>query len=343
MSFETVTKPSEAIEETRNIIRACLPESDAWKLNVFDIMARVMGGVAWTALNLARRGADAYLDPAKQEGQALDRYAAQPCIGLARLPESPAVGTIRVAASAALIPAGTVFTDSCGTAFTSTEDAFSVGDIITVPVVSALSGAAVNSPVNQPLEWAGEGHAFSNGIYGGADVECDADFLLRIYAARRKTLFFGSTGSIIDVLLGEPGVSRAFEYEDGMVVMIGVVMEGTYPCGTATEADLDGFRAMFEDECLQGFCGPPCLSAVESRTLAPEITWTKPPQDICAIQKAMQDWLRANYGFGDAVSGCDIAVFLKTHFPEYGPVLDACKDWPSFCGIWNCVELVGCD
>lgn len=344
MSFENIHSVRDAIEETRRIIRTCAPESDAWKMpNPFGILAIVLGGLAWTALNEARNGVDARLDPSKQSGAALDRYAAGPKIGLTRYAATVSTGFVRISGStASVIIKGTRFTDACGTVFETTASATVVNGVASVPVTSLVAGAAVNSLEGQPLAHDGDGAAVSGGIFGGYDVECDDDFRFRIFAAEATCSFFGSADGYIDILMGQPGVTRAWAYEDGTCAGIAVLMENKYPCGVPLEADLIALSAVFAEECAASIFGTPCLAAGAQRTIYPEIAWTKPPEDLCEIEAAMTEWLRATFGPMEPLPAAALAAWLSENYSDYGPQYTCGGAYPAFCGVYNCVELVGC-
>ena len=344
MSSVEISSVDDAVNEARATLRACLPESDAWKQpNPFDAFAVLMGGMYWTAVNEARRGADLRLDPTMMQGSDLDRYAAGPKLGLTRMAATPAQGLVSITDASAPVPPGTIFTASDGTTYTTANGGVLVGDEVTLTVAATQAGFTTNSLPGRPLSYTGDGSAVSVGIYGGQDAECDEDLLLRIFAAERTDCYFGSPDSLTEVILGQPGVTRAVTYEDGYCVMIAVLMEQSFaPKGTPPQAALDELAAVFADECLAPahFC--PKIVPMEARTIAPEMTWQKPPEDICFVQQAMQDWMRQTFGFGDPVPGHFIQNWLDTEFGEYGPMLVECKGYPAFCGVYNCVELVGC-
>lgn len=343
VDISSAETPNEFIEAVRSTFRAYVPESDAWaQPNFFSINATVIGGLAWSAYNEARNGLDMRLNPQTAAGEYLDLIAATPPLNLTRYGPTQSTGSVSVNfPSLATVPAGYQFESADGTVYTVTATTPLVAGIGTVPVISAGTGAAVNALNNQPLE-AVDGQAVSLGIYGGRDTESDDAFRARLYASQSRVAFFGSQCSYEREMLAIPGVTRAWAYNDGMVSKIAFLMEGTYPCGEPTAADIETAEEHFADECLTNLYS--CLVFESAKTLKihPAIEWTNCPDDICEIETAMQEWLRANYGLGQGVRSCDIERWLQDNYPDLGPRISCCEDYPATaCAVYNCVELVG--
>lgn len=341
VDFASAESEQEFIESIRDIFRAYVPESDAWaQPNFFSVNATVVGGLAWSAVNEARRGFDMRVNPQTAIGEYLDLIAATPPLALVRRPATVATGDIIVSDwPNATIPAGTMFETAAGVKYTTTETVNVGGAFTIVSVASVLSGKAMNSPQNQPMT-SGNVSALSLGVFGGFDAETDDQFRSRIYAEQTKYTFFGSACSYERMMLSYPGVSRAWAVEDGGVAKIVFLMEDKYPCGVPQDEDIAGIKEYFNDPCLTPLFFCPDFQPACSLSIDLVIDWTEAPDDICAIEAAFEGWLRANYGVGDGVRGCDIDAWLKDSYPEYGPVIECCEDFPAVsCCIYNCANL----
>lgn len=341
VDFASAESEQEFIESIRDIFRSYVPESDAWaQPNFFSVNATVVGGLAWSAVNEARRGFDMRVNPQTAVGEYLDLIAGTPPLALVRRPATVATGDLIVTGwPTANIPAGTMFETAAGVKYTTTESVNVGGSFTVVPVASVLAGAANNSLQNQPMT-SGNVSAISLGIFGGFDAETDDQFRARIYAEQTKYTFFGSACSYERLLLSYPGVSRAWAVEDGGVAKIVFLMEGKYPCGVPQDEDIAGIKEYFSDPCLTPLFFCPDFQPACSKSIDLVIEWTEAPDDICAIEAAFEEWLRANYGVGDGVRGCDIDAWLKDSYPEYGPRIECCEDFPAVsCCIYNCANL----
>ena len=341
MSFENAETESEFIDAIRSIFRAYVPESDAWaKPNFFDINATVIGGLAWSGYNEARNGIDARLNIRTVQGEALDLLAATPPLNFFRLGERPAMGSVKfISDTVATVNAGEVFTTADGVEYTATETVTLVDGMAEIPVTSNASGIDQNSLPNQPLDTVLDGEVYSCGIVGGADVECDEDFRNRIFAERSKSFFFGSQKSYENIVNGYPGVTRVYTL-GGYILPI---MDGTRPCGIPTCQDLENIADSFNEPCLTPAGCAPTLALATGKVFAPEINWCKAP-DFCAVELAIQTWLRANYGLGDSISAADFLSFLNSEFRGFGATLGACCDFSAEPHeIYSCVEIIhGC-
>jgi len=343
VDITTAETPAEFIEAVRSTFRAYVPESDAWaQPNFFSVNATVIGGLVWTAWNEARNGIDMRLNPQTAQGEYLDLIAAFPPLNLTRYGPTQANGFVAVNFPAlASVPAGYQFEAADGTIYTATATTALTAGVGTIPVVSTATGSVVNALNNQPLIAAG-GQAVSLGIYGGRDTESDDAFRARLFSAQSRPAFFGSACSYEREMLAIPGVTRAWAYSDGLVSKIAFLMEDTYPCGNPTQADIDVVEAHFADERLTNLYS--CLTFEGAQTLKinPVIEWTNCPTDLCEIQTAMNEWLRENYGLGDGVKTADIDCWLKQTFPDLGPSIACCVDYPPVaCAVYNCAELIG--
>lgn len=341
VDFASAESEQEFIESIRDIYRAYVPESDAWaQPNFFSVNATVVGGLAWSAVNEARRGFDMRVNPQTAVGEYLDLIAGTPPLALVRRPATVATGEIIVSGwPDATIPAGTMFETAAGVKFTTTETVNVGGAFTIAEVVSVLAGSANNSLQNQPMT-SGNVSAISLGIFGGFDAETDDQFRARIYAEQTKYAFFGSACSYERMMLAVPGVSRAWAIEDGGVAKIVFLMEDKYPCGTPLVEDIEEIKAFFDDPCLTPLFFCPDFQPACSRPIDLVIEWTEAPDDICAIEAAFEEWLRVNYSIGEGVRGCDIDAWLKDSYPEYGPVIECCEDFPAIsCCVYNCANL----
>lgn len=341
VDFASAESEQEFIESIRDIYRAYVPESDAWaQPNFFSVNATVVGGLAWSAVNEARRGFDMRVNPQTAVGEYLDLIAGTPPLALVRRPATVATGEIIVSGwPDATIPAGTMFETAAGVKFTTTETVNVGGAFTIAEVVSVLAGSANNSLQNQPMT-SGNVSAISLGIFGGFDAETDDQFRARIYAEQTKYAFFGSACSYERMMLAVPGVSRAWAIEDGGVAKIVFLMEDKYPCGTPLAEDIEEIKAFFDDPCLTPLFFCPDFQPACSRSIDLVIEWTEAPDDICAIEAAFEEWLRVNYSIGEGVRGCDIDAWLKDSYPEYGPVIECCEDFPAIsCCVYNCANL----
>lgn len=345
MDFLTTESEAEFIESIRSIYRAYVPESDAWASpNFFDINAIVIGGMAWSAVNEARNGIDARLNPQTAVGDNLDRIAGFPPLNLVRFGETQATGTVTVSGSSlTFIPAGQTFTTAAGIEFTADADTPLAAGEGQVAVTSTQSGSANNSIEGQPLDMTGDGTAFSDGIFGASDVECDDEFRQRLFSAQSSFHFFGSACSYETAMLAQTGVSRAWAVEDGGVAKILFLMEGTYPCGEPTQADIDAIKASFDDACLTNMFFCPNFEGAKSLTISPTVNWTNGAPDQCEVEDALRNWLRENYSINEGVDHCEIQTFLSATYPDEGPVLDdCCQDYDAVCNaVYNCVEVIG--
>lgn len=348
--FNDTDSEAEFIEKVRGIFRAYVPESDQWaKPNFFDINATVVGGMAWTALNEARNGIDARVNPRTASGVFLDILAAQPPLSLIRLEATLATGTIRVEnlTEGDTVDAGTSFKTLAGNEYVTTE-AVDVpeGGIVDLPVTSVLTGLDQNSPKFQPMVYLGTGKAYSLEIFGGNDVECDAQLRRRIFAARQSTVFFGSSCSLENFISAQAGVTRAWAVEDGGVPKMYFLKEDTNPPnGQPTAADIQEITDLLNEDCNSPMFFCPVICAPETLVLAPELRWCGPVTDelVCEITEAMTVWLRANYDLGESIKSSDIQIFLEDNYPETKPqLLDDCVYNPDCNAIYNSVELVGC-
>jgi Baseplate J-like protein len=343
VDFVDAANEQQFIESTREIFRAYLPESDAWAYpNMFSIYATVIGGLAWSSVNEARRGFDARINPQTATGDNLDLIAAQPPLNLLRNGATLSTGMLSVTGwTLATVPVGYQFQTASGKQYVTTSGAVLTAGAGLLSVKSVITGAAQNSPMGQQLTAAG-GTAKSLGIFGGFDIETDDQLRARIYAARREFNFFGSSCSYIDALKGFPGVTRAWPVEDGLMSYIVIEMADAYPCGSPLPADITAIENYFTTACLTPLCAPPCFKPVKGLTIHPEITYKDCAADICEINAAMQAWLRANYDLGEGVQACDIRAWLQENYGELGPVISCCEDYPPVCNaVYNCVELIG--
>lgn len=347
VDFATAETPQEFIEAVRATFRAYVPESDAWaQPNFFSVNATIIGGLAWTAWNEARNGIDMRVNPQTASGEYLDIIAAQPPLFMTRLGPTGSNGYVLVNLPAlAVVPAGYQFKTAGGIVYKATAETALTGGIGTVPVASVLTGSSVNSPNNQPLQ-TGDGTATSLGIYGGNDTENDDNFRRRMYAARSNSVFFGSACSYETAMLGIPGVSRAWAVVDGLVPKIMFLMEDKYPCGNPcgepTLEDINDVQAYFADECLTNLYSTMVFEAAKSMVISPAISWDICPDNLAEIEDNMQAWLRANYDLGDGIRAIDIDRWLHDSYPDLGPSLICCNDYPPICGaVYNSVELIG--
>jgi hypothetical protein len=343
VDFVDAANEQQFIESTREIFRAYLPESDAWAYpNMFSIYATVIGGLAWSSVNEARRGFDARINPQTATGDNLDLIAAQPPLNLLRNGATISTGMLSVTGwTLATVPVGYQFQTASGKQYVTTSGAVLAAGAGLLSVKSVMTGAAQNSPMGQQLTAAG-GTAKSLGIFGGFDIETDDQLRARIYATRREFNFFGSSCSYIDALKGFPGVTRVWAVEDGPYAYIAVEMADAYPCGTPMPSDLAAMEAYFITACLTPVCAGPCIEGVESLVIHPQITWEVCPEQVCDVEQAMRDWLRANYDLGEGVQACDIRAWLQENYGELGPVVSCCEDYPPVCNaVYNCVELIG--
>lgn len=344
MSLENAETEKEFIEGVRNIFRSYVPESDAWaKPNFFDINSTVIGGLGWSAFNEARNGVDARINIRTAIGESLDILATTPPLNIRRLGQRFAEGIVRVICSSeTIIPKGTEFETENGIIYKSQEDVPVVDETAELRVTSCSTGRDQNSIPNRPLSFGLDGKAFSLGIVGGDEVECDEDFRSRIFASSQTTKFYGSAQSYENVIKGYPGV-RSVLVDCGTIY---VLMDNSFrPKGIPTPQDLENIAAIFEDECL---LPANCLGELEPalvHTIAPEIRWCEPP-DFCEVEASFNDWLNENFGIGQVVSAVDIQRFLLENYSEYGPSLSTkcdCFYDPCYNGIVGCVELIhGC-
>ena len=333
----------EFIESVRAIFRAYLPESDAWQSpNFFSINATIVGGLAWSAFNEAQNGLDLRINPQTAVGEYLDIIGGQPPLFLTRYGPTKSTGSVSVNFPSVLsIPVGYVFTAANGVEYKVTAVTALTAGVGTVPVISTGTGALQNSLIGQPLIGAA-GQAISLGLYGGNDGEDDESFRNRIFATQSKPTFFGSACSYENELKTITGVSRAWATEDGLVASIRFLMEKKYPCGVPLQADIDAVKAHFAQDCLTNMFFCPVFEPAVSLIISPEVTWGACPTDICEIEKAMQDWLRANYDISEGVTICEVENWLQQTYPEFDPKIKCCTDFPPVCGaVYNCVELVG--
>lgn len=343
VDFASATNEAGFVESVRDIFKSYVPESDAWaEPNFFSVNSTIIGGLMWTAFNEARNGFDARVNPQTATGEYLDQIAASPPLYLIRLGAQKASGLVDVNFPAAtVIPIGYEFQSAGGVKYQATETVTLVSGIGTIPVSSVGVGSDQNSLIGQTLTSA-DGDALSQGVFGGADAECDRQLRQRIYAERRKACFFGSPQSYIDVMLGIPGVTRAWVVQDGFTVKIQFLMEDKYCCGVPLDADIDAITAQFADDCLTSLCICPIFEPAKSLVISPDICWTECPPETEVVETALQGFLRANYDIGEGVEICDLQGFLRDTFPEYGPSIKCCDDYPADpCGVYNCVELIG--
>lgn len=343
--FQPDDTEADVINKVRGIYRAYVPESDAWQEpSFYGINATIQGGLAWCAINEARNGIDARLNPSTAVAPYLDMIVALPPCRMTRNAPTKAGGIIMVKDSSLVaIPGGYVFTTAAGVTYTAdatvTLDADGAG---LVQVTSTGTGTAVNSPVDQPFEFS-DGTAQSLGIAGGYDQEdCEA-LRRRYFAKRQECLPFGSPCWYQSQLEGRPGVTRSWFIKDGGAAKLVFLMENKYPCGVPLQVDIDEINAFFDDECKTGLCFCPVFCPAKSLTISPEICWTNgAPENVCDIADAMSQWLRQNYDLGQGVPSAQIQCFLDAAFPQYGGVIKCCKDYPPVCeAVYNCVELVG--
>ena len=343
--LSTQDSETEVIEKVRGIFRAYIPESDAWKSpSFFDVNAIVVGGIAFSAMNEARGGIDARVNPATAVGPFLDAVAATPPLSLTRRNPTPATGFVSVSCpDLSVIPAGYTFETADGVSYVANSNVDLAGGEGLVEVVSTLTGAEQNSPQNQPFVMPLGCSAVSQGIYGGNDRECDAQLRRRIFAARADYIPLGSPcwyESAVPAAID--GVTRTWFTRDGGMAKIIFLMEDKYPCGTPQQSDIDELKSYFNDECRIGLCFCPVFCAAKSGVIAPEICWSVDPDDICEVQEVMQEWLRANYDLGDAINTSEIQCFLNDYFPQYGGKIKCAKSYPAECDlVYNCVELIG--
>ncbi len=343
-----ISTDSEAgfIQEVRDIFRAYVPESDAWaKPNFFDINATVIGGIAWSAVNEARRGFDLRANLQTAHGQYLDLLASQPPLNLFRLGATSSNGSIIVSGwPSALIPGGTVFESAAGIKYKALADVVNVaGQPTTVAVASVLAGDMVNSQAGQPLQ-SGDATAVSLGIFGGFGEETDYQFRNRIYAEKTKYCFFGSAESYQRLLLGYRGITRVWALQDGGVATIAFLMEDTYQCGVPLQSDIDAVQEYLSDPCLTPLYFCPNIQPACAKSINPVVNWTIEPDDLCDVQESMTQWMRATYDLGDGVAGCEIQAWLSANYPDNGPSIDACINYDSVpCCVYNCAILEGCD
>lgn len=341
VDFASAESEQDFIQSIREIFRAYVPESDAWaQPNFFSVNATIVGGLAWSAVNEARRGFDVRVNPQTAEGEYLDLIAATPPLDLTRRPATVATGMLAVTGwPDPSIPAGTIFQTAAGIRFTTDATVNVGGNYAIVDVSSVLSGAANNSFSGQPLA-SGAVQAVSLGVVGAYDAESDDQLRARIYAEQTKYAFFGSACSYERMILAVPGVSRAWAIEDGGVARIVFLMEDKYPCGSPLPEDVAAVMEYFDDPCLTPLFFCPAIGPACSKSIDLVINWTVAPDDICAIEAAFEAWLRETYEIGEGVRGCDIDAWLQDSFPEYGGRIDCCEDFPALsCCVYNCANL----
>lgn len=343
VDISTATTPAEFIEAVRSTFRAYVPESDSWaQPNFFSVNSTVIGGLIWSAWNEARNGVDARLNPQTAAGEYLDILAALPPLNLTRYAPTTASGFVLVNLPALSgVVSGYEFKAADGTVYRATAYTPLVSGAGTVPVVSVATGAASNSANNRPLT-AADGSATSLGIYGGNDTESDDAFRRRLFAAQSRPAFFGSACSYETAMLAYPGVSRAWAQVDGLVPTIAFLMEDKYPCGVPLPADIADIEAYFADECLTNMHSCLTFTPAKSLSISPEINWANCDADICEVETALTNWLRANFDMGEGVRACDIERFLQDSFPDLSPRISCCEDYPPVpCGVYNCAEIIG--
>lgn len=347
--FSTTDTEEEVIEKVRATYRAYMPELDAWqKPSYHDVNSIVVGGIAWSAMNEARNGIDARVNPSTAVGSALDLIAASPPLFLTRNNPTPSTGYIFVScddtATVSAFAPGYVFSTADGVEFTVTDTtALDANGEALVPVQSVLEGSENNSCEGQPMDAPDGCAAVSRGVFGGFDRECDAQLRRRIFAARSKCFPLGSPQWYEAQILGAiDGITRTWLVSDGGMAKIFFLMEDKYPCGSPEQEDVDALNAYFEDECKIGLCFCPIFVPAKTAIISPEICWETPPEDINDVIDGMVDWLRANYEIGQSVHTNQIQCFLDSAFPQYGGTIKCCEEFTVDCETaLTCVEILG--
>ena len=343
--FTDQDSEADIVDKVRSTFRAYVPESDAWKKpSFFEVSSIVLGGIAYSAINEARNGIDTRVNAATAVKPYLDIIAATPPLFLTRNNPTKSTGFIEVnCPDMTAIPAGYIFETADGVQFSANDTVtLSAGQGL-VGVTSVLEGAAQNSCENQPFEMPLGCTAISRGIFGGFDLECDAQLRRRIFAARSKCYPLGSpqwyenqVGAAIE------GITRSWLIQDGGMAKIMFLMEDKYPCGTPLQEDIDALKTHFLDECNMGLCFCPVFCAAKSETIAPEICWEFPPEDIQEVVEEMELWLRNNFDLGEGISTSQIQCFLDDAFPQYEGKIKCCDEYPAKCDVvYNCVEIIG--
>lgn len=342
--FSTTQDEAAVVNEVRNIYRAYLGESDAWKQpSFFGINSIVIGGAIWTVLNEARNNVDARVNPVTATGVNLDRIGATPPLNLVRLQPTAAEGFIRGQdLTVTTVTTGTVFETADGYQYTATENVSVVAGRAVIPVIASIVGEDSNSLVDQPMNTSLEGRFYSNGVFGGADLECDDSFRRRIFGEYSATAFFGSPCSYQNVLSGVAGVTRSWTIQDGGVPKILFLMEDLYPNGEPTPMDIQRIEQRFKDDCMTSIFYCANFEGAKSLTIAPELCFENPPDDICELEEALTAWLRETFELGEGVLITQIQSFFDQNFPQYGIKVTCDTPYEGQCdAVYNVAQIIG--
>lgn len=153
-------------------------------------------------------------DTADTEG--LERWAND--LGVPRKPATFAGGPVDFTGTTnADVPQGTVLTRADGARFATLADAVLSAGAATVEVEAELAGVFANSPAGTVLSLVSPVAGVDSsatvdaaGITGGADVESDADLLVRVLQRMQNPPQGGSAADYVRWALEVPGVTRAW-------------------------------------------------------------------------------------------------------------------------------------
>lgn len=213
-------------------------------------------------------------------------------------PATTATGTITAyGVPGAPVPTGETF-DRCGdVSFKATEaTVISADGSADVPVIACETGSDSNTPEGYEFTWSG-GKGLSGTLSGGSCVETDRNYQRRVSAALKERACKITTDSYVGWALQYPGVTRIWPIPNGNgpgTVKLYVAMDGTYPNGIPTAADLQAIQDLVfgspQGAGLQGI-GP--VGKVCAPTLCPvNITFAggTTVTERAAIIARLEDW-----------------------------------------------------
>ena len=204
-------------------IESRLPGADArLRRSNLNVLARVHAG--------ATHGLYGYLDwlsrqilPDTADAEILERHA-RIWLTIGRIPAAYAVGQATVTGSdGAVIPAGTVFKRSDGTAYAAESEATIAGGSALVTLVAEVAGQAGNAAagsaltLDSPIAGVNAAATVTAGaLTGGADIEDDDSLRIRLLERIQQPPMGGAKADYVAWAKEVPGVTRAWCYPEEM-------------------------------------------------------------------------------------------------------------------------------
>lgn len=188
--------------------------------------AHILNAVA-TAFSGAVNELHAHLDynarqvvPDRADSKHLVRYGDWKGVG--KKPAAPATGQVDLSGTdGAILPAATVLQRSDGVQYQTDAAATIAGGVATVPVTAVTAGQSTNADAGVTLTLVspvtginGSGSVEAGGLSGGADLESEDAYRLRIRERDRKPPHGGNRDDYVLWALEVPGVTRAWAFSN---------------------------------------------------------------------------------------------------------------------------------